>query len=188
MHQWPSDTICHCLLLPYFHSISHRKHRNPYSHFGWHADLYVPCVCFAYATDKFNDGVDEYELQVNPDVNFDLPATVQRAKVVLQKRGLLLSAIPKVDNVVNDYDPSWMLGAHPSAFPHNTGARPKGMSEERWAQCIIQRYPTTQFSRNLGLIAGTCMLSVVNLLIACSRPVVVAPECLACISYKHATA
>lgn len=54
---------------------------------------------------------------------------------------------------MNDYDPMWLVGAHPSAFPNNTGARPANMSEERWAQCILQRYPTSQYARNLGLIA-----------------------------------
>lgn len=69
------------------------------------------------------------------------------------RQELLVSAVPKVDKVVNDYDPTWMLGSHPSTFPHNTGARPQGMSEEKWAQCILQRYPTAQYACNLGLIA-----------------------------------
>ena len=90
---------------------------------------------------------------MDPDTAVDINTTVQRAKVMLQKQGLLVSAIPKVDNLVDDYDPKWMLGAHPSTFPYNTGARPEGMSEERWAQCILQRYPASQFARNLGLIA-----------------------------------
>ena len=108
---------------------------------------------------KYNEGIDELEVQVDPDSTVDVETTVQRATVMLQRQGLLsnknvlVSAIPRVDQIVSDYDPSWMLGAHPSAFPHNKGARPDGMSEERWAQCILLRYPASQFARNLGLIA-----------------------------------
>lgn len=72
---------------------------------------------------------------------------------MLQTQGLLVSAIPKSDKLVDDYDPGWMLGAHPSTFPHNKGGCPSGMSEERWAQCLLQRYPACQYARNLGLIA-----------------------------------
>ena len=103
--------------------------------------------------DKYQEGIDEIELQVDPDTAVDMNTTIQRAKVMLQRQGLLVSAIPKVDSLVDDYNPSWMLGAHPSAFPYNAGARPQGMSEERWAQCLLQRYPASQFARNLGLIA-----------------------------------
>jgi hypothetical protein len=120
----------------------------------------IRCITSIYYTAGIHDeGIDELEMQVNPDSTLDSESTVQQASVMLKRQGLLsdknvlVSAIPKVDKIINDYDPSWMLGAHPSTFPHNTGARPKGMSEERWAQCILQRYPSPQYARNLGLIA-----------------------------------
>ena len=90
---------------------------------------------------------------MDPDSPVDPQTVVQRASVMLQTQGLLVSAVPKSDKLVDDYNPEWMLGAHPSTFPHNKGGCPPGMSEERWAQCLLQRYPARQYARNLGMIA-----------------------------------
>jgi hypothetical protein len=90
---------------------------------------------------------------MDPDVPIDVNTTVQRAKVMMQRQGLLVSAVPKSDTLADDYDPNWMLDAHPSSFPYHTGAGPQGMSMERWAKCILHRYPPTQFAQNLGFIS-----------------------------------
>jgi hypothetical protein len=54
--------------------------------------------------------------------------------------------------LIDDYQPDWFLGAHPSVFPHNQGGAPAGLSLERWAKLLLQRYPREQFAQNLGLI------------------------------------
>lgn len=93
---------------------------------------------------------------MDPDAAVDCHTTAEKCASVFRDQAgmnVIVSAIPKTDTVANDYDPAWILGTHPSAFPHNAGARPEGMSEERWAQCILRRYPTCQFAQNLGLIA-----------------------------------
>jgi hypothetical protein len=110
------------------------------------------CRC-TFLSDEYQEGIDEFELHVDPDVPVDAETAVQRAKVLLHRQGLLVSAVPKADKLLDDYDPAWMLGAHPSTFPYNKGARPANMSEERWARCIVQRYPAAQFARNLGLLS-----------------------------------
>lgn len=93
---------------------------------------------------------------MDPGAGLDAQTTAEKCASVFRVQGgmnVVVSAIPKSDTPANDYDPAWMLGTHPSAFPHNTGARPDGMSEERWAQCILRRYPSSQFAQNVGLIA-----------------------------------
>ena len=89
---------------------------------------------------------------MDPDVPVDNDTTVQRAKVMLQRQGLLVSAVPKSDKLADDYSPQWFLDAHPSTFPWNAGGWPKGMSQDRWGQCILHRYPPSQFAQNLGLV------------------------------------
>ena len=91
-------------------------------------------------------------MQMDPDVPIDMNTTMHRAKVLLQRQGLLVSMVPKSDKLADDYSPAWFLDAHPSAFPYNTGGWPKGMSQDRWGQCILHRYPPTQFAQNLGLV------------------------------------
>jgi hypothetical protein len=90
---------------------------------------------------------------MDPNVPIDPAADAHRATVTMQRQGLLVSAAPRSDTLINDYDSDWILGSHPSAFPHNTGGCPKGMSEARWAQIILQRYPVRQFAQNVGLVA-----------------------------------
>ena len=90
---------------------------------------------------------------MDPDVPLDPETVGERARVMMQRQGLLVSATVKSDTLLDDHDPSWMLGSHPSSFPYNTGGCPKGMSDEYWGQCILQRYPACQFAQNLGFIA-----------------------------------
>jgi Helitron helicase-like domain at N-terminus len=100
-----------------------------------------------------DDGIDELETQMDPDVPIDADSSINRAKVMLQRQGLLVSAVPKSDVLADDYDPNWILDAHPSSFPYHTGSWPEGMSMERWSKCIMHRYPPSQFAQNLGLIS-----------------------------------
>jgi hypothetical protein len=71
---------------------------------------------------------------------------------MFEQANIIASVLPKDQSIVNDYNAGWVPGAHPSAFPYNKGGRPKGMSEKKWSQCILRRYPVEQFAQNLPLI------------------------------------
>ena len=97
-----------------------------------------------------DNGIDEIELQMVPPQ----PAPGAAARTTAAKilpGGVLASAIPHAQPC-NDYDPMWLVYAHPSAFPHGVGKCPQGMSLEHWARCIILRHPRGQYACNLGLL------------------------------------
>ena len=93
---------------------------------------------------------------MDPDVSLDRQVVVDKARVVLQNGGLtnkkLVSIVPHNSTLANDYDPMVIVGSHPSMFPYNKGGPPEGMSMTRWASHILQRFPVTQFARNIGAI------------------------------------
>jgi len=101
----------------------------------------------------FDSGIDEIEIQVDPSTNISEEEIVHRAAVYLNRPGLIVSATPRADNLIDDYSPEWWSGTHPSVFPNGTGVRPKGSSEERWGKGIFRRYPMNQFARNTGFIS-----------------------------------
>lgn len=102
------------------------------------------------------EGVDEVEVMLDPDVSMDRQNIVDKARVVLERGGIsnktLVSILPRNNPIANDYDPMVIVGSHPSMFPFNKGGPPEGMSLTRWSCSILQRYPREQFARNVGAI------------------------------------
>ncbi len=102
-------------------------------------------------------GIDEVEVQVDISTSCAPGVAAERARVQLklEKKSVMASIIPANSRIVDDYDPTWMLKAHPSSFPHDKGARPKKskLSEEKWAECILRRYPLQQFGQNISMIS-----------------------------------
>jgi hypothetical protein len=93
-------------------------------------------------------GIDDVELQTG--LHSD---SKPRAQVM--KDGVLVHASVR-GAPESDYNPAWLLYAHPSAFPHGVGQCPEGvktLGPERWIRVILQRHPSTQYAQNLGLIA-----------------------------------
>jgi hypothetical protein len=110
----------------------------------------INCCLFVVGHDH---GIDESEVHVDPSDNINVEETIRRAAVYLNRPGLIVNSIPRSQDIIDDYSPVWFPGTHPSVFPHGVGTRPKGVSEERWATGVINRYPVEQFARNTGFIS-----------------------------------
>ena len=103
------------------------------------------------------EGIDEVELQLDPSgqvpdaiVAGNLASHFTSAGLVSEAK--LVSAIPANSKPLNDYDPDWLVKAHPSCFPWGTGGCPEGMAPIRWIRGILNRYPREQFAQNAGFI------------------------------------
>jgi len=103
------------------------------------------------------EGIDDVELQLDPaslmpnaDVATKLAENLTSSGVLSQQK--LVSAIPAGSQPQNDYDPDWLVKAHPSCFPWGTGACPEGLSLIKWIQGTLKRYPREQFAQNAGFI------------------------------------
>ena len=62
----------------------------------------------------FDDGIDDIDIQYRaptPDMN----------KVVNGSRNHLVVATGRQTSICSDYDPFWLIHAHPSMFPYGTG-------------------------------------------------------------------
>ena len=108
-----------------------------------------------HRTGRREQGVDDYEIQVDITETCHPEVMGDRARVRLGLQGIITSVASANSKIVDDYDPAWIPGAHPSAFPHNKGGRPpkSRLSEASWAKCTLRRYPTSQFARSPGMIA-----------------------------------
>jgi hypothetical protein len=62
---------------------------------------------------------------------------VRRALGVLNNGGVLASTSATAPEP--DYDPVWLLLAHPASFPHGTGQCPKGVSRTKWMATLLGR-------------------------------------------------
>ncbi len=108
-------------------------------------------------------GIDDIEMQLStgslPTVDKRaasaaalLQPTITAAAPAAANPGAVLAAVYPPSEPVSDYDPRWPLWAHPSSFPHGTGACPKRMSLTKWAEYTVQRYPASQFAQNGPLL------------------------------------
>ena len=106
------------------------------------------------------EGIDDVELQMDPsglipDVNAaaNLASDLSAAGLISQTK--LVAAVPGGGQPLNDYDPLWLIKAHPSCFPWGTGGPPEGMSLIRWIRGTINRYPREQFAQNVGFLTDS---------------------------------
>ena len=103
-------------------------------------------------------GIDEYEIQVDVTEEPSPEVVAEKASVQLRRRKkemVLASAIPANQTLINDYDSAWLVGAHPTVFPWKTGGRHKDgpLSEKKWCNLLLRRYPRKQFAQNPAFIA-----------------------------------
>jgi len=103
-------------------------------------------------SDDRDSGIDEFEVQVDTSTQPSSDTSAQQARRLFEQAHIIASVLARDQSIVNDYNAGWVPGAHPSAFPYNKGGRPKGMSEKRWSQCVLRRYPVEQFAQNVPLI------------------------------------
>jgi hypothetical protein len=83
----------------------------------------------------------------------DADAAASNSSTQFVNDGLLASVIPKSSKPCNDYDPMWLVYAHPTVFPHGRGQCPLGMGFDTWCRLTLQRHPVQQYAQNLGFIA-----------------------------------
>lgn len=99
-------------------------------------------------------GIDEIDVHVESAPNLSNKQSANVTAAALHQQGLLAACVPGEQKPANDYDPAWFPAAHPSTFPHNKGACPKGLSLTQYAKILLTRYPREQFAQNVALIAG----------------------------------
>lgn len=119
---------------------------------SWYSFCMTKCrllctICIA------DDGIDDVEMQVVPPVA-DTKVAAHNSKDKFFPGAVLATGIPRT-SPCNDYDPMWIVYAHPSVFPHGRGQCPAGMSLRHYFKCILQRYPAKQFARNHGFIVDS---------------------------------
>ena len=69
----------------------------------------------------------------------------------------LAASTPSDMTLLTDYDPTFLLRAHPDTFPNGTGGRPADMSEKVWSRIQTYRWPMEQMST-------MCQFDMLNIL------------------------
>lgn len=95
-------------------------------------------------------GAEAFDQACDDGAGSDMAEVLANAAWRTLHSGGVLASVPEQGApLATDYDRGWwFLRCFPGCFPHGTGGRPEGMSEQVWMQLLMHRWPPDQFAGN----------------------------------------